>query len=78
MGWLLKFLLFLIVFYFILSKFEKMFRRIFGGGQSSQNRSYRTRNEEKDLHIDYRSKKGGKQHKNDFNGGEYVDYEEVD
>lgn len=77
-GWLIRVLLILIVLYYILSKFEKMFGRMFGSSNANNNRHKGSR-EETDLHIDYRTgnKKGGKHH-HDYDGGEYVDYEEVD
>ena len=76
MGWLIRILLLLLVTYFILSKFEKMFKRMFGN--SNGNRRNNRQNDD-DLHIDYRSgNHKNPRNKHDFNGGEYVDYEEVD
>jgi len=80
---MIKFLLITIAFFYILSKIGGfVFRRLFGAAtqqaqqQQQQQRAQTKKPSDGNVHIDYAPKKGEKSSKN-FDGGDYVDFEEV-
>ena len=77
---MIKFLLIVIAFFYILSKIGGfVLRRLFGAAaqQAQQQQRAQTRKStDGNVHIDYAPKKGEKSSKN-FKGGDYVDFEEV-
>lgn len=83
MGVLIKIILFVIVFFWILKGVSRFFlarfvkqaqqKQQFQGGQQRQNRPT-----DGNVHIDYAPKKPKKKSSDQFKGGDYVDYEEVD
>lgn len=82
MGALLKFLL----FFFVLSWIIRNVLRFFIGGlsgsqqrtQQAQQQYYQQRQNEGKIHVDSTPKQKKPKSSDQFRGGEYVDYEEVD
>lgn len=72
-----KLLIFLFIFFFIIKKVGGfVFRTLFGAAAQQQQRTQTRKPTDGNVHIDYAPKKDKKVTKN-FNGGDYVDFEEV-
>ena len=75
MGVLLKFILFAVVIYYILRKVGGLMYRIMGGKPPVNTRQQYKRKGE--VNVEYDPRKKNKKFDSDFEGGEYVDYEEI-
>ena len=77
---LLKFLLFIFIFFFIIKKVGGFVLRVLFGAAAQQaqqqHRAQTRKPTDGNVHIDNAPKKGEKSTK-DFKGGDYVDFEEV-
>jgi hypothetical protein len=76
MGFLFKILLLALVFYFVFKQIVSFIARITGRHTPQKGQSTRTKREG-EINIDYRPEDKNGKFGGDFEGGEYVDYEEV-
>lgn len=82
MGWLLKIILFFVVFAWIM----RGIMRFFVGGLTgqAQQRNFRQQQQSQrkrtgDVHVDHNPQKSKRKRSSEnFKGGDYIDYEEVD
>jgi len=82
MGWLIKIILFIVVFSWIFRGVVRFLSiGLFGQAQQQQsNRQYQQQKRPSDgnVHVDYAPKQNSnKKSSENFKGGDYVDYEEV-
>lgn len=86
MGWLIKIILFIVVFSWIFRGIVRFLSvGLFGQAQQQQRgfnggRQYQQTKKKPDgnINIEYAPKKKSKKSSENFKGGDYVDYEEVD
>ena len=80
MGWFIKIILFFIVFAWI---FRGITRFMAGVSGQTQARGFRSQQDPRkrtgDINVDYKPNRSRKNKtSNDYKGGDYIDYEEVD
>ncbi|MFY0594181.1 DUF4834 family protein [Roseivirga sp.] len=81
MGYILKYILPIIVFYWIFRSIGRFMSRMMNGGQPQQNFSGRREQKKPtdgNVNVEYAPSKKNPKSSDNFKGGDYVDYEEVD
>ena len=73
---MLKFLLILFAFIYLTFRIGGYIMRLFLGSSGKQNQSFKQRPKDGNVSINYDPKE--KRNQKGYQGGEYVDYEEVD
>ena len=80
MGYILKFLLPVLIFYWVFKSVGRFMSRMMNGGQQPQNFSGRQQPKrpiDGKVNVEYAPTKKSPKSSDNFKGGDYVDYEEV-
>lgn len=81
MGYILKFLLPILIFYWVFRSVGRFMSRMMNGGQRPQNFSGGQQTKKPpvggNVNVEYAPTKKSPKSSDDFKGGDYVDYEEV-
>ncbi len=82
MGYIFKYVLPILVIYWIFRSIGRFMTRMMGGGNPQQRNTHQqqksTRPADGNVRVEYAPKNKNEKSADNFKGGDYVDYEEVD